>query len=79
MFVIRALRLLLRSIRPVRVSLASIAVSLDLLARIAKLRLQNDGLVLLDEELMRHPRKEDMTEISWDVRAAGGDQQDEEL
>lgn len=65
---IRALRLLLRSIRPIRVSLASIAVSLDLLARIAKLRLQNDGLVLLDEELMKHPRKEDMTEISWIVK-----------
>ena len=68
-----------RSIRPIRTSLAGIDRSLALLARIAELRLHNDGLVLLDEELMKHPRKEDMTEISWDIKAAGGDQQDEEL
>jgi hypothetical protein len=70
---IRALRLVLRSIRPIRSSLAGIDCSLNLLARIAELRLNNDGLTLLDEELVRHPRKEDMTEISFEVKQPAAD------
>ncbi len=77
---LRLLRTILRSIfrglRPIDASLASIAADLRTLTRIQLLRLGNEGFTLPDEQLMRHPKDSDLTEVSWDVRDPGGQQFD---
>lgn len=65
---LRFLRALFRGIRPLAKSLDSIASDLRTMRRIQEYRLMMEGHVLPDEQLMRKPRDQDMTEISWDVK-----------
>jgi len=55
--------------RPIRKSLDLIATDLHTLTRIHALRLRLEhNEILPDEDLLKHPRKEDLTEVSWNVK-----------
>lgn len=75
MNLLRLLKVLLRGLRPISHSLASISTSLHTLARINEFRLAQEGFTLPDEKLMRNPGREDLTELSWDVKEARIDPQ----
>lgn len=71
---LRLLRSFLRGIRPIRQSLNLIATDLHTLTRIQLMRLRLEhNEILPDENLLKHPRKEDLTEISWVVKEPPAD------
>lgn len=65
--------MLLRGLRPISSSLASISTSLHILARIHELRLRLDHNEILPDDKLIHSARvadTDLTELSWDVREA---------
>lgn len=69
MNLLRLLKVLLRGLRPISASLHLIATDLHTLTRIQTLRLRLEhNEVLQDEKLAAKPSKEDLTELSWNVK-----------
>lgn len=64
---IRLLRAFFRGIRPIRLSLDSIATSLHTLVRIQQLRLRLEHNEILPAEGFK-PAEDDLTEVSFDVK-----------
>lgn len=68
MNLLRLLKVLLRGLRPISVSLHSISADLHILTRIQTLRLRLEhNEMLTDERLAAQPSKDDLTELSFDV------------
>lgn len=65
---IRLLRAFFRGIRPIRLSLDSIATSLHTLVRIQQLRLRLEHNEILTAEGGLKPTQDDLTEVSFDVK-----------
>jgi hypothetical protein len=64
-FFFRFLKVLLRGLRPISSSLSRIAVSLETIERIQRIRLEAEGLSLAPRKVFS---PDDLTEISYDVK-----------